>query len=598
MSRSIIFDILARDRASSTMGRIGRAAGLLGGAIGVGSLAAFAKSAVTAQAEFGQLMNTLQAASGASAQQMAALDKMAMKLGADTAFSAKEAAGAMLELSKAGITTSDIMGGGVAGTLTLAAAGGTDLATAATIASNSMNTFSLAGKDMASIAAALAGGANASSASVESLGEGLRQVGPGAKNAGLSLQETVAALSAFDAAGLKGSDGGTSLKTMLARLVPTTEKAASAMDAYGLSFVKPNGEFKNLTTISQQLQDRLGGLSEAQRVQALSTIFGSDASRAATVLMTQGAEGIRKYIAATNDQTAAQKMAEARMKGAAGTIERLKGSFETASLVLGKKLEPTFIRVGNFLADHMVPGMMAAIHGFEMISGFASDNAAALTALGVVIVALTAVTVAHSVVLTVQAAGGLLKYLASTKLVTLASKVWAATQWALNAALAANPIGLVVVAIAALAVALVVAYKRSETFRAAVDVAFHGIASAGKWMWNTVLQPVFKYFALAVSGVLFALSKLFGALASVPGAPKWIGTTAQALDTASEKVLQLSNRIKDIPDRKDVTINVRTVQSGGGGGAGGGHGFGPQNDYRVSGKNAGHEAYKQLGMGF
>ncbi|WGY03728.1 phage tail tape measure protein [Nocardioides sp. QY071] len=353
----------ARRELAQVQGSLGRLqASAVGAAkLGVGALAlgagALAKSAIDAERQFSTSMRLIQANTSATSAEMDKLNKLAIQLGADTSFSASEAADAMLELAKAGIDTKTIMGGGLAGTLQLAAAGGTDLATASTIASNALNTFHLAGKDMASIAAALAGGANASTASVESLGLALQQVGPGATNAGLSLQETVAALAAFDAAGIKGSDAGTSLKTMLARLVPTSKQAATAMDQLGLDFVKGNGQFESLANIAGQLQAKLGGLSQAQRTQALTTIFGSDASRAATVLMNEGTVGLRKFIKATKDQDAAQEAAAARMSGTEGALERLSGAAETAKLRLGQELAPAVTKGADLLGDKLVPAM-------------------------------------------------------------------------------------------------------------------------------------------------------------------------------------------------------------------------------------------------
>lgn len=350
---------------------VGRSLSKLGAAAGLGLLTAkavgFAKASVDLEAKFSQTMSLIGAATKAPASQLEKLNDLAIKLGADTAFSASEAADAMLELAKAGIDTKTIMGGGLAGTLQLAAAGGTDLGTAATIASNALNTFNLRGADMASVAAALAGGANASSASVESLGQALQQVGPGATNAGFSLQETVAALSAFDAAGVKGSDAGTSLKTMLSRLVPQTEKAAGAMRDLGLDFTKSNGEFVSLEKIAAQLRGRLGDLSSEQRTTALATIFGSDATRAATVLMKEGAGGIREYIKATNDQNAAQEMAEARMSGTAGALERLSGSVETAQLRIGQELAPAVQKTADYLAENMLPATERVIDGVQTL---------------------------------------------------------------------------------------------------------------------------------------------------------------------------------------------------------------------------------------
>lgn len=334
---------------------------------GIGSLTAgvvgLGKAAISTEAEFSTSMRMIQAQTKASADEVRRLNDLAIQLGQDTSFSANEAASAMVELSKAGLDAQQILGGGAAGALQLAAAGGTDLATAATIAANAMGAFRLEARDLDEISAALAGGANASTASVESLGQALSQVGPGARNAGANLNETIAALAAFDQAGVKGSDAGTSLKTMLQRLIPQTKKAAEAFDQLGLDFVKGNGEFESLASIAGQLQDKLGGLSDAARTVAINTIFGSDASRAATVLMQQGEEGLRKFIRATKDQNAAQKLAETRMSGTAGALERLSGSVETAQLRLGQELAPAVERGADLLAENMVPAMEAVISG-------------------------------------------------------------------------------------------------------------------------------------------------------------------------------------------------------------------------------------------
>lgn len=358
-------------QVETTLGRLGGAgkkAALLGfGALAVGA-ASFVKSSIDVEKQFSTSMRLIEASTKAPAGEMKKLNDLAVKLGADTSFSANDAADAMLELAKAGLDTKTIMGGGVAGTLTLAAAGGTDLATAATIASNAMNTFNLRGKDMDAIAAALAGGANASTASVESLGQALQQVGPGATNAGLSMQETIAALAAFDQAGIKGSDAGTSLKTMLTRLVPSTEAASSAMDDLGLKFTNSDGSFKSLGQIAQQLKTKMSGLSDEQRTLALNTIFGSDASRAATVLMKEGSAGIREYVKATKDQNAAQEQAQARMSGTEGALEKLSGAIETAQLRIGQELAPVVIAGADAFSDKLVPAIETGIDAAKEIA--------------------------------------------------------------------------------------------------------------------------------------------------------------------------------------------------------------------------------------
>lgn len=322
-------------------GVVSKSAALLAATFATVGIGGFVADSVNLEATFSQTMNTMAAVAKVPAAGIKDLSALALQMGKDTTFSAGEAATAMLELAKGGLDAATIKAGGLQGTLTLAAAGGTDLATAATIASNALNTFGLTGKDTASVAAALAGGANASTASIESLGEALGQVGPGATNAGLSLQDTVGVLAAFDSAGIKGSDAGTSLKTMLSRLVPTTNSARDAMRNLGLKFTDAQGKFLPITNVAEQLRKKLGNLTDEQKSQALTTIFGSDATRAATVLLKEGAAGIGKYIAATKDQNAANEVAAARMSGTAGAIENFKGSIETAKIQLGQFLAPT-----------------------------------------------------------------------------------------------------------------------------------------------------------------------------------------------------------------------------------------------------------------
>jgi len=300
-------------------------------------------------ADFETSMNQVQAATDAPASSMKSLSDLALKMGADTIYSAGEAADAMLELAKSGLTPAQIKAGALEATLQLAAAGGLELADAATTAANAMNSFGLKAKDMAQVANALSGGANASSASVESLRLALSQVGPGARNAGMSIQETVAVLAAFADKGIQGADAGTSLKTMLTRLVPDTDKAAIAMKTLGLNFVDSKGNIDDITVVAEKLKDKLGGLSEAERIAALNTIFGSDATRGATVLMLEGAKGIQKYIKATSDKTAAEKMAAARMKGLNGALEQLKGSLETSAIIIGQELTPTVMKMAGEL---------------------------------------------------------------------------------------------------------------------------------------------------------------------------------------------------------------------------------------------------------
>lgn len=327
----------------------GSKAGLKVAAIGVAAVGIAAvsagKKAFSAFAEFDKTMRQVGAASKTSSGGMKVLNDLALQLGKDTSFSAKQAADAMLELVKGGITPAQIQAGVLKETLVLAAAGGLELGDAAGYMVQALNTFHLTAKDAGQAAAALAGGANASVASVNDLGYALSQVGPGAYNTGLSINETVGAIAAFSNAGIKGSDAGTSLKTMLDRLTPSTDKAQGTMEDLGISFTNANGTFKSMTEIAQQLQDGLKNLAPAQRSAAIEAMFGSDAQRAATVLMNEGAVGIAKYIKATQDKGAAEALAKTNTEGAAGAVEQFGGSIDTLLIKAGQIIGP-FITSG------------------------------------------------------------------------------------------------------------------------------------------------------------------------------------------------------------------------------------------------------------
>lgn len=297
-------------------------------------------TAIRANTDFSKAISGVGAVANATAEDMERLRVAALKAGADTSFSASEAAVAEAELAKAGISVNDILGGALKGTLGLAAAGQLDLADAATITAQALNIFGLAGDQTTRVADVLAAGANKSAADVGQLGDALRQGGLVADQVGLSLEDTVGVLSLFADNALIGSDAGTSFKTMLQRLVPQSEEQATAMEELGLKFFDAAGGFVGIDEVAQQLQRSLGGLNDEQRQAALTTLFGSDAVRAATLLMDAGADGVREYTAAVSDMGAAERMAAILLDNLAGDIEAFKGSVETALIGLGDAVDP------------------------------------------------------------------------------------------------------------------------------------------------------------------------------------------------------------------------------------------------------------------
>jgi len=309
---------------------------LSGGFLRAGAvLTGFAALSVTRFAQFDAAMSSVAAATMESAENMAILRQAAIEAGADTQYSATEAAGAIEELAKAGVSTADILGGGLTGALNLAASGAIGVADAAEIAATAMTQFGLSGDDVGHIADLLAAGAGKAQGGVDELGMALKQAGLVADQTGLSIEETVGGLTAFAAAGLVGSDAGTSFKAMLQRLTPQSKEAQRAMDDLGISAYDSQGQFIGLSEFAGNLQQALKDLTPEQRNAAMATIFGSDAVRAANVLYEQGAAGVEKWTDAVNDQGYAAEQARIRTDNLVGDLERLGGSFDTALIQSG-----------------------------------------------------------------------------------------------------------------------------------------------------------------------------------------------------------------------------------------------------------------------
>lgn len=310
------------------------------GRVGVASIAGLAGVvgvAIKKAASFEQSLNMLQSVSQANQKQMRSLSALAVKLGADMtlpATSAADAATVMTELAKGGLSVKQVMGA-AKGTLQLAAAANLDNAEAATITARALNAFGLSGNQAAKVADILANAANASTGDVSDFALGLQQSAAAAHSMGLSVNENVAALMAMADAGIVGSDAGTSVKTMLARLVPSTEKARKLMTKLGIDIFDAQGNFIGIRGAIKEYQRALSMLSQEEREAAINTLFGSDAKRAANVIIMRGLPAFDKYLALTRRQGTAASVAGARMKGLAGAIEGLKSILETLAITFG-----------------------------------------------------------------------------------------------------------------------------------------------------------------------------------------------------------------------------------------------------------------------
>ena len=291
--------------------------------------------AVKSFADFDQSMSAVAATGEDARANMEALRAAAIKAGADTKYSATEAAAGMESLMKAGVSAKDVLGGGLTGALNLAASGNMSVADSAEVAATAMTQFNLVGTDVPHIADLIAAAAGKAQGDVSDMSLALKQSGLVAAQAGLSLEQTTGTLAAFASAGLIGSDAGTSFRTMLLALMAPSKQAAAVMAEYGLSAYNASGDMVTTADLAEQLKTKMGNLAPAQRDAALAIIFGSDAIRAANVLYQQGKQGIDAWTASVNDQGYAARTAATRMGNLKGDLEQLRGSFETLLISAG-----------------------------------------------------------------------------------------------------------------------------------------------------------------------------------------------------------------------------------------------------------------------
>lgn len=398
----LLIAIKARDEASAELKKVeGSISGLGGAALSVGkvlatglavgaaAVAAGLGASANAAAGFEQTMSGVKAVSGATADQMTQLSQKALELGKATVFSASEAGQGIEELVKGGISIDDVMGGAAEATLSLASAGGVDLVTAATIASNALNGFNLKGADMAHVSDLIAGAANASAIDVNEFGLALSQSAAVASTVGLTFDDLSVAIAEMGNAGIKGSDAGTSLKTMFLNLSPTTKQATTEMKALGIitadganQFFDATGKAKGMADISQVLQNATKNLSEEQRLQALQMLFGTDAIRAAAVMAKNGAEGF-DTLSASMSKVSAESVAAERLNNLKGDLEQLKGSVETAAITLGTALLPA-LREAAQGATGFVNGLIPLIerNGPMLVAMLQNAGGAILTFAG------------------------------------------------------------------------------------------------------------------------------------------------------------------------------------------------------------------------
>jgi TP901 family phage tail tape measure protein len=299
--------------------------------IGVASVAA-AKKTIDVGKSFEAGMSEVQAISGASGKDLEKLSAKAKQMGATTKFSATESATALKYMAMAGWKTNQMVSG-LSGVMNLAAASGEDLGTVSDIVTDSMTAFGLKAKDSGHFADVLAKASSSSNTNVAMMGETFKYVAPLAGSMKYSIEDTATAIGLMANAGIKGSQAGTSLRSIITRLVKPPKDAATALNALGISTTKADGSMKPLRETMAELREKFSGLTESQKASYASSIAGQEAMSGLLAIVNASDSDFNKLQKAIdNSSGAAKKQADVMNNNLQGALYDLGSVAESVGI--------------------------------------------------------------------------------------------------------------------------------------------------------------------------------------------------------------------------------------------------------------------------
>lgn len=320
--------------------------------------------------EYTATMNELQAVANLTNKQMMQVGYTARQLGSDLtlpATSGKDAAAIMLELAKGGLSARDAMEA-AKGTIQLAAAAQVSGGRAAEIQANSLNQFGLAAKDAAMVADVLANTANAAAGGVDDIALSMKYVGPVANTLGISISDTASAIGILANNGLKGDTAGTALRGMLASLARPSKQAQKAVDSLNLSVFDQEGRFVGLRTVIEQLSEARKVMTQEDFASQAVLAFGREPLAAVAALAKTGATNFDSMAGAVTRQGGAAAVAQSKMKGLGGAMDKLQSQLEDVALGIYQTVTPALEAAVNGIAGSL-NGAGDKVQSFLNIAG-------------------------------------------------------------------------------------------------------------------------------------------------------------------------------------------------------------------------------------
>lgn len=480
-------------------------------------------AAVKTAADFDAGMSQVAAISGATGDDLEALRDKAREMGSKTKFSASEAASAMEYMAMAGWKTGDMLGG-IEGIMNLAAASGEDLATTSDIVTDALTAFGLSAEDSGHFADILAAASSNANTNVSMMGEAFKYCAPIAGALGFSAEDTAEAIGLMANAGIKSTQAGTALRTIMNNLTGEVKISGKAIGDVTIATTNADGSMRDLSDILADCRTAFSGLSESEKAQAAETLVGKNAMSGFLALMNAAPEDIDKLSnAIDNCDGTAESMAATMQDNLAGQLTILKSQLEELAISFGEILMPA------------IRSIVSHIQGFiDKLNGMDESQKKAIITIGLVVAAIGPLLVIIGTVISKVgvAMQGFVKLAGAFNKIKAAASAGTGIFGKLGAAIGgvSAPVLAVVAVIAVLVAAFVHLWNTNEGFReailgtwekikttvsnfaegirerlAALGISFSDIAETIKAIWNglcAVLAPIFEGAFNAIANVL------------------------------------------------------------------------------------------------
>ena len=429
-------------------------------------------AAVKTAADFDSAMSRVAAVSGATGSDFDSLRDKAREMGAKTKFSATEAADAMNYMAMAGWKTEDILSG-IEGVMYLAAASGEDLATTSDIVTDALTAFGLTAADSGHFADVLAAASSNANTNVSMMGETFKYCAPVAGALGFSVEDTAEAIGLMGNAGIKASQAGISMRSIMTNLTGDVKLSGAAIGDVTIATTNADGSMRSLSAILADCRVAFGGMTEAEKANNAEALVGKNAMSGFLALMNAAPEDIEKVSGAVNNcKDAAKNMADTMQDNLEGQLTILKSQLQELAISFGDLLMPAVRSIVSGLQG-MVDVLNAMPDGVKRV---------------IMIVALLAAALGPVLIIigkTLSAIGTIMTW--APKLAGAISVVKGAFA-ALSATMMANPIAIVIAAIAALVAAFIYLWNTNEEFRQFWIRLWNEIKEVAVQVWTAVSQ--------------------------------------------------------------------------------------------------------------